>query len=98
MEFTGVLLISPIFDDNNNITHYIGIIEDIQERKTTEEHIRHLAKFDPLTNLPNRNFFRDELESRINQSNSSGQVFGLLYIDLDRFKMVNDSARAHGRR
>jgi len=83
--------ISPIFDDNSNITHYIGIIEDIQERKTTEEHIRHLAKFDPLTNLPNRNFFRDELENRINQSNSNGRIFGLLYIDLDRFKMVNDS-------
>lgn len=83
--------ISPVFDDNNNITHYIGIIEDIQDRKTTEEHIRHLVKFDPLTNLPNRNFFRDELESRINQANSNGQSFGLLYIDLDRFKMVNDS-------
>lgn len=83
--------ISPIFDDNNNITHYIGIIEDIQDRKTTEEHIRHLAKFDPLTNLPNRNFFRDELENKINQANSTNQTFGLLYIDLDRFKMVNDS-------
>lgn len=83
--------ISPIFDDNNNITHYIGIIEDIQERKTTEEHIRHLAKFDPLTNLPNRNFFRDELESKINHASSTKHSFGLLYIDLDRFKMVNDS-------
>lgn len=83
--------ISPVFDDNNNITHYIGIIEDIQDRKTSEEHIRHLAKFDPLTNLPNRNFFRDELENRINHANKTGQIFGLLYIDLDRFKMVNDS-------
>lgn len=83
--------ISPIFDDNNNITHYIGIIEDIQDRKTTEEHIRHLAKFDPLTNLPNRHFFRDELANRIYQAHSNGKFFGLLYIDLDRFKMVNDS-------
>lgn len=83
--------ISPVFDDNGNITHYIGIIEDIQERKTTEEHIRHLAKFDPLTNLPNRNFFRDELDNKINHANSKNQSFGLLYIDLDRFKMVNDS-------
>lgn len=83
--------ISPVFDDNNNITHYIGIIEDIQDRKTTEDHIRHLAKFDPLTNLPNRHFFRDELANRIYQAHSNGKFFGLLYIDLDRFKMVNDS-------
>lgn len=83
--------ISPVFDEDGEITHYIGIIEDIEDRKSSEEYIRQLAQFDPLTNLPNRRFFKDELERAILQAKSQKKIFGLIYIDLDRFKMVNDS-------
>lgn len=83
--------ISPVFDDDGKITHYIGVIEDIQDRKHAEEHIQQLVLFDPLTKLPNRHFFRERLNAKILESHENEKIFGLIYIDLDRFKMVNDS-------
>lgn len=83
--------ISPVFDADGTITRYIGVVENIEDRKSAEEHIRQLVHFDPLTNLPNRRLFRDELETKIIQADKEKKMFGLIYIDLDRFKMVNDS-------
>ncbi|MFI3157943.1 MAG: EAL domain-containing protein [Methylococcaceae bacterium] len=65
--------------------------EDISERKHSESVIRHLAFYDPLTDLPNRTLFRDRLEQATILAERNGHSFALMYLDLDRFKNVNDT-------
>ena len=74
--------------------HTICIVRDITERKQFEERIRHLANYDSLTGLPNRMLFYDRLSQAINLAQRNRYELALLYIDLDRFKLVNDT-RGH---
>ncbi len=60
------------------------------ERKRVERELRHLAEFDPLTGLPNRQLFRDRLEQAVRRIDRGGHVVALIFIDLDGFKTVND--------
>jgi diguanylate cyclase (GGDEF)-like protein/PAS domain S-box-containing protein len=83
--------ISPVRDEHGNITNFVSVAEDISERKHAETTIRHLAYNDPLTGLPNRRLFRDRLEQARTAAQRSGELFGLMYLDLDRFKNVNDT-------
>jgi diguanylate cyclase (GGDEF)-like protein/PAS domain S-box-containing protein len=83
--------ISPVRDDHGNITNFVSVAEDISDRKHAETTIRHLAYYDPLTGLPNRRLFRDRLEQARTAAQRNGQLFGLMYLDLDRFKNVNDT-------
>lgn len=69
---------------------WVAIHEDITERQKAEAHIVHLARHDHLTDLPNRIFFREELDKNFHR-NSNGQKFAVLCLDLDRFKGVNDT-------
>jgi diguanylate cyclase (GGDEF)-like protein len=69
---------------------WVAIHEDITERQKAEAHIAHMARHDHLTDLPNRAFFREELDKNL-RSLRNGQKFTILCIDLDRFKSVNDS-------
>lgn len=71
--------------------HTICIVRDITERKQLEERIRHLANFDNLTGLPNRTLFYDRLSQAINLAQRNRHELALLYLDLDRFKAVNDT-------
>ncbi len=68
-----------------------GMFSDISERKEADEHIWRLANFDVLTGLPNRRLFRDRLEQDVKQASLNRHALALLFIDLDRFKQVNDS-------
>ncbi|WP_127478222.1 diguanylate cyclase domain-containing protein [Sulfurivermis fontis] len=83
--------ISPIKNDAGVITHFVAVKEDITERKAQEEFIWRQAHFDGLTGLPNRELFAKRLEQALNQTDLSEAQAGLLYIDLDGFKQVNDS-------
>jgi diguanylate cyclase (GGDEF)-like protein/PAS domain S-box-containing protein len=74
--------------------HTICIVRDITERKQFEERIRHLANYDNLTALPNRTLFYDRLSQAINLAQRNRHEMALLYLDLDRFKWVNDT-RGH---
>ena len=74
--------------------HTICIVRDITERKQFEERIRHLANYDNLTGLPNRMLFYDRLSQAINLAQRNRHELALLYLDLDRFKSVNDT-RGH---
>ncbi|MBF6634134.1 MAG: EAL domain-containing protein, partial [Planococcus sp. (in: Bacteria)] len=67
------------------------IIRDITERKATEEKISNLVYLDSLTELPNRRLFNDRLESSIDQAADNGMVLSILYLDLDQFKLINDT-------
>ena len=71
--------------------HTICIVRDITERKRFEERIRHLANYDNLTGLPNRMLFYDRLRQAITLAGRNRQELCLLYLDLDRFKAVNDT-------
>jgi diguanylate cyclase (GGDEF)-like protein/PAS domain S-box-containing protein len=67
-----------------------GTMSDISRRRMSEERVWQHANFDVLTNLPNRRLFRDRLEQEVKKAQRAGQQLGLLFIDLDRFKEVND--------
>jgi diguanylate cyclase (GGDEF)-like protein len=69
---------------------WVSIHEDITERQKAEAHVIHLARHDHLTDLPNRVFFREELDKSL-RTLRNGQKFAILCLDLDRFKGVNDS-------
>lgn len=70
---------------------FSNIIRDISERKETEEKINRLVYLDPLTGLPNRRLFSDQLESELEKVTDSTHNFSVLYIDLDHFKLINDT-------
>lgn len=67
------------------------VMRDITERKAANERLNYLAQYDSLTGLPNRSLFRDRLEHTLAQAKRSGRSAAVLFIDLDRFKMVNDT-------
>lgn len=69
----------------------IWMFEDITQRKQAEEELLKMANYDSLTGLPNRSLFRDRLQQGIGRTNRQSGMLGLLYIDLDYFKKVNDS-------
>ena len=68
-----------------------GSINDISERKESESRLRYLANYDQLTGLINRNAFQDRLKRLIQHAQQTCAEHSLLYIDLDRFKLVNDT-------
>jgi diguanylate cyclase (GGDEF)-like protein len=69
----------------------IVIVEDITERQEAEERIHHLALHDALTDLPNRTLLQDRLRQAMSEAQRAGALLALLFLDLDRFKIVNDS-------
>jgi diguanylate cyclase (GGDEF)-like protein/PAS domain S-box-containing protein len=83
--------ISTLRGPDGAVTHYVAISTDISERKASEARIEFLAHHDPLTDLPNRLLLRDRLERAIVQGERTATRVALLFIDLDRFKTVNDS-------
>ena len=89
--FPKWLSISVVRDKSGRILNYIGSFVDISERKASEEKIRHLAHYDALTDLPNRFSLHERLEQAIGYCRRSGKQLALLLIDLDRFKLINDS-------
>ncbi len=70
--------------------HLLGIVRDISERKKTEEKIKHAAFHDALTGLPNRMLFTQELTTHLADASRDRKKFAILFLDLDRFKFIND--------
>ena len=85
------LSISAVNDRDAPVSHYIGIFSDITSRKQDEERMAHLAHYDALTDLPNRLLLMDRLNQLTKASARSKTKVAVIFIDLDRFKDVNDS-------
>ncbi|MDD2722288.1 MAG: diguanylate cyclase [Gallionella sp.] len=89
--YTVVQNITPLYDDQNHLSHFLAVHQDISEQKELEREIEYLAYHDVLTGLPNRVLFQDRLQSAINQARRDKAGFALFFIDLDGFKQVNDT-------
>lgn len=85
------LAITAVKDANGNVTNYVGTLADITMSTSAAEKIKHLAFYDPLTDLPNRLLLRDRLKPALASSHRSGRLGALLFIDMDDFKTLNDS-------
>ncbi len=84
------LSIVAVDEPGQHATRYIGLFSDITERKREEERIRRLAHYDVLTGLPNRILFGDHMRRALARVHRRGGQMAVLYLDLDRFKPVND--------
>lgn len=78
-------------DPSGEITHYIGLYTDISDIKKAEYRLEQLAHYDSLTELPNRALFQENLEMALSSARRHSRHMALLFIDLDRFKQVNDT-------
>ncbi len=87
--------ISQLHDSSGAVTHYVAIATDISQRKKDEEHIRQLAEFDSLTGLPNRRLLQDRVGTALTHAQRHNESVALMFLDLDRFKNVNDSLGHH---
>ena len=85
------LAIAPVCDAQGRITHWVGSQVDVSERVATEQALAHRATHDELTGLPNRHLFRDRLAQALRESRRFGLDLVVLFMDLDNFKLVNDS-------
>jgi diguanylate cyclase (GGDEF)-like protein/PAS domain S-box-containing protein len=85
------LSISAIRNERGEITNYAGIFYEISERMAVEERLDFLAHYDTLTGLPNRGLLLDRLTLSVERAIRDGSKVGLLYLDLDHFKEINDT-------
>ena len=81
----------PYRDQAGNIIGIVGVGHDITDRKLADERIRHLASHDCLTDLPNRSSFSEALHEAIAAARATNSRFAILFVDLDHFKLINDS-------
>ena len=87
--FPVEIRMGPIEIDGHR--HLLSLVRDVTERKELQDHIQHLAYHDPLTNLPNRAMFNRHLSHAIAQAQRHRKGLAVLFIDLDRFKNINDT-------
>ncbi|HEY2978451.1 MAG TPA: response regulator, partial [Burkholderiaceae bacterium] len=81
----------PEFNESGYCVGYTGIVQDVTDRRAAEDRIRHLANFDALTGLPNRRQLMWRAERSLDAARRGGHQVALLMIDIDRFKVINDT-------
>lgn len=85
------LNIAPVTDNSGKIQHFIAVKNDISKRKRFEKHIQYLAQHDTLTGLPNRTLLSDRLAQALTIARRNKTHLALMFLDLDKFKPVNDN-------
>ena len=81
----------PVLDAEGNFIRIDGIVSNISDQKEYEKKIKHLAYHDSLTNLPNLKLFNRKIESLIEIAAEKKETFSILYLDLDRFRNINNT-------
>jgi diguanylate cyclase (GGDEF)-like protein len=89
--FWNEYYIAPVRDEYGDVTHFVGVMNDVTEAKNYEEQLAHQANFDTLTGLANRNLLQDRLHQAIASARRDGGTACVLFLDVDNFKLVNDS-------
>lgn len=89
--FPELFNINVIKNDDNQITNYVAIFQSIQKQKIVESKLKKMAHYDELTNLPNRTLFNDRLDQALQRADREEHMLGLVFVDLDDFKIVNDT-------
>lgn len=89
--FWNELHVAPVPNMQGKVTHYVGIVVDITDRKAMEEQLLYQATHDNLTKLPNRILLNDRITQGIIRAKRSQQLLGIIFLDLDFFKLVNDT-------
>ena len=85
------LQLNAVQDGRGRVSHIVGFFSDLSQRRQTEERLRYLSHYDELTGLANRSLFRERLHTACELARHSDAQMALLHIDLDRFKLLNDS-------
>ena len=85
------LSISAVKNSLGKVVNYVAIFSDITTIRENEQRLQHLAFYDPLTNLPNRTLFQDRLEQVLAHAARNHAIAAVMFLDLDRFKMINDT-------
>lgn len=83
--------VAPVKDSFNKVKHYVCIFNDITQRRDMENQLVMQATYDSMTNLPNRVLLMDRVEQAILQARKNNSILAFLFLDLDRFKMTNDT-------
>ena len=89
--FPELITLNSVCDEDGQAVNYIGVFSDISHIKESEEKLEFLAHHDPLTSLPNRLLFHDRLQQSIKTANRYNRKLAVIFLDIDRFKVVNDS-------
>ncbi|PAP77097.1 EAL domain-containing protein [Rubrivirga marina] len=89
--FTGETVGSPVRDSDGRLVGYVGLIRDVSKRREMEDELYHQAHHDALTGLPNRALFTARLEVAVERTRRGEGAYAVLFLDLDRFKTVNDT-------
>lgn len=82
---------TPLIDESGTVIGVISLVQDVSVQRQTTQRIHYLAYFDELTGLPNRALFNDRLAQAIFDANRHGRLAGLMFLDLDQFKVINDT-------
>ena len=82
---------NAVKDNHGVVIHYVGLFRDLTQHKETEERLRYLSNYDPLTGLANRTLLQSRLHEALKTAEKNNQELALIMIDLDRFRQINDS-------
>ena len=85
------LTIRALKNERGETTHYAGIFSDINTQHHVQQRLQRLAYYDTLTGLPNRAHFYDQVEQQLARAQTAGSLFGIMFLDFDRFKNINDT-------
>ena len=90
-EYLAAVQVNAVTDSQGERSHYVWVVSDITDRKRAEQELRYLANYDTLTGLPNRSLLSERLARAVVRARRQGTRVAVLFLDLDRFKDINDS-------